>query len=181
MALKPTIYKLNIALSDLNRNHYDAFSLTIALHPSENLERMMARIIAYCLNVQVNYEAQLQFTKGLSVVEEPDIWIKTLDDQLKMWIDMGEPSPERIKKSSRLAPEVLVYSFNSKSDTWWEQTKGKVSAFKNVKYFQFDWNQTQQLASLARRNMDWSVSISDDTVYISDETEACEMVVKTLS
>ena len=183
MAIKPTIYKLNIALSDLNRNHYDSFSLTIALHPSENLERMMARIIAFCLNVQSNdnIDEQLQFTKGLSVVEEPDIWIKTLDDQLKLWIDMGEPSPERIKKSSRLAPQVLVYSFNSKSDTWWEQTKGKVSTFNNVKYYQLDWSQTQQLANLAKRNMDWSVSISDDTVYISDEDQACEVVVTALS
>lgn len=176
MALKPTIYKLNIALSDLNRNHYDSIGLTIALHPSEKPERMMARIVAFCLNDQEG----LMFTKGLSVVEEPDIWVKTLDDQLKLWIDMGEPAPERIKKSSRLAPEVLVYSFNSKSDTWWEQTKGKVSAFENVKYHQFDWEQIQQLATLAKRNMDWSVSISGDTVYIADDTQECEVTVRSL-
>ena len=70
MALKPTIYKSRIALSDVNRNYYDTLNLTIAQHPSETLERMMVRIMAYCINAQEN----LIFTKGISSPEEPDIW-----------------------------------------------------------------------------------------------------------
>lgn len=177
MAIKPTIYKLRIAISDFNRDYYDSVNLTVALHPSENLARMMARIVAYCLNAQDN----ITFTKGLSMVEEPDIWVKTLDDRITLWIDMGEPAPDRIKKSSRLAPEVKVYSFNSKSDTWWEQSKNKVQQFSNVKFYQFDWQQTQALAALAERNMDWSLSISGDTVYIAAENQECELVISKLT
>ena len=88
MAIKPTIYKLKIALSDLERNHYDTLNLTLALHPSETLERMMVRVLAYCINAQ----AHLSFTRGLSAIEEPDIWARTLDDQISLWIDLGEPS-----------------------------------------------------------------------------------------
>ncbi|SFR58795.1 YaeQ family protein [Thiomicrospira sp. ALE5] len=40
MALKPTIYKFNIALSDMNRHLYQTLNLTLAQHPSENLERI---------------------------------------------------------------------------------------------------------------------------------------------
>ncbi len=177
MAIKPTIYKLRIAISDLNRDYYDSVNLTVALHPSENIERMMARVVAYCLNVQEN----ITFTKGLSVVEEPDIWVKTLDDQITLWIDMGEPAPDRIKKSSRQALEVKVYSYNSKSDTWWEQSRKKASQFENVKFYQLDWYQVQSLAGMAKRNMDWSISISGDTVYIADETQTRELEVKQLS
>lgn len=176
MALKPTIYKFQIAVSDMNRDHYDSINLTVALHPSENLERMMARVIAYCLND----EAGLTFTKGLSEIDEPDIWIKSYDDQVQLWIDMGEPSPDRIKKSSRQAAAVKVYSFNSKSDTWWQQTANKVQPFDNVTYHQFDWLQIQQLATFAERNMDWSVSISGDTVYVAAGEESCEVVVNEL-
>ena len=176
MAIKPTIYKLRIAISDFNREYYDSLQLTVALHPSETLERMMVRIVAYCLNAQEN----LTFTKGLSKVEEPDIWVKTLDDLVTLWIDVGEPSPERIKKSSRLAPEVKVYSFNSKSDTWWKQTKDKVNQFSNVKFYQFDWQQAQTLATFAKRTMDWSLSISDDTVYVAAENQECELVISEL-
>lgn len=177
MAIKPTIYKMRIAISDFNRDYYDSIQLTIALHPSETLERMMVRIVTYCLNAQEN----ISLTKGLSNVEEPDIWVKTLDDLVTLWIDVGEPSADRIKKSSRLAPEVKVYSFNSKSDTWWLQSKSKVESFSNVKFYQFDWSQIQVLASFVKRNMDWSLSISDDTIYVAAESDECELVINELS
>ena len=177
MALKPTIYKLHLNISDLNRGYYDAINLTIALHPSEKVERMMARIVAYALNAQEN----LSLTKGLSVVEEPDIWLKTLDDQVKLWIDIGEPSADRIKKSSRLASEVRVYSFNSKSDTWWEQGKSQFQVFKNVKFYQFNWQHIQELSQMVERNMDWSMSISDDTIYVSTENETFELQIKKMT
>ncbi len=177
MATKPTIYKFNLAISDFNRNYYDSASLTVAQHPSETLERMMARVIAYCLNAQEN----IAFTKGLAMVEEPDIWVKTLDDQIALWVDMGEPSPDRIKKSSRLAPAVKVYTFNSKSNTWWEQTKSKAQPFKNVQFYQFDWQQMQVLATFAERTMDWSLSISGDSIYITADNKECELAVKQLT
>jgi len=41
-------------------------------------------------------------------VDEPDIWARSLDDQLLLWIDVGEPAPDRIKKASRIAKEVKV-------------------------------------------------------------------------
>lgn len=176
MALKPTIYKFNINITDFNREFYDTANLTVALHPSETLERMMARVMAYCLNAQEN----MSFTKGLSSIEEPDIWVKTLDDQTKLWIDVGEPAPERIKKSSRLAAQVKVYSFNSKSNTWWEQSKGKVQQFKNVQYYQFDWSQIKQLATLVERTMDWSLSISGDTIYVAANNQECELLMTEL-
>lgn len=93
MALKPTIYKHRISLSDLNRDYYDTLNLTVALHPSETIERMMVRVLAYCINAQEH----LTFTKGLSEIEEPDIWLRSLDDQIRLWVDVGEPSADRIK------------------------------------------------------------------------------------
>ena len=111
MALKPTIYKLKIALTDLDRNYYDALNLTIAQHPSETLERMMARMLAFCINAQES----LVFTKGLSTVEEPDLWAHTGDGRMALWIDMGE-LPRSNQKATRLAQTVKVYSFNSKSN-----------------------------------------------------------------
>ena len=105
----------------MNQDYYDTLDLTLAQHPSETLERMMARVMAFCLNAQEH----LSFTKGLSDIEQPDLWVKTLDDQIALWIEVGEPDAERIKKSTRKAQLVKVYSFNSKSDVWWEQSKAK--------------------------------------------------------
>ena len=50
MALKATINKAVIHLSDMDRNYYDTLNLTIAQHPSETDRRMMIRLVAFILN-----------------------------------------------------------------------------------------------------------------------------------
>lgn len=170
MALKPTIYKFQIDLSDTNRHYYDSLNLTIAQHPSETMERMMARILAYCINVQDN----LTFTKGLSETEEPDLWARTMDGTLELWIDVGEPAPERIKKATRIAKQVKVYCFNKKSDTWWSQ--GQASFKKlNASVFQFSTEEIKTLASLVERTMNLSITITEDSAYIATENGECEV------
>ncbi len=175
MAIKPTIYKLKISLSDLNRNYYDTLNLTLAQHPSETLERMMVRVLAYCINA----EEQLAFAKGLNADDEPDIWAKTLDDQISLWIDVGEPSLERIKKASRQAQALKIYCFNSKADVWWTQAQAKISRMKAAIY-QFQWEEIQALAAMVQRTMEISVTITGDSAYIATELGECEINWKEL-
>jgi len=170
VALKPTIYKFKIALTDLNRNYYDTLNLTIAQHPSETLERMMTRMLAFCINAQES----LSLTKGLSTVEEPDLWAHSPDGRIALWIDIGEPAPERIKKATRLAERVKVYSFNSKSNIWWIQEQAKFNAL-TASIFQFQWRDIQALAKLAQRTMDISVTISEQSAYVAAESGECEI------
>lgn len=171
MALKPTIYKTKIALSDLDRQYYDTLNLTIAQHPSETIERMMVRVLVYCLNAQ----EYLEFTKGLSAVEEPDLWVRALDGQLMLWIDVGEPSFDRIKKATRLAKAVKIYSFNSKSDVWWGQGRDKFAELK-ASFFRFQWESIQTFAVLQQRTMDISITITGGSAYIAMESGECEVI-----
>ena len=170
MALKPTIYKFNIALSDLNRNYYDTLNLTVAQHPSETQERLMARVVAFCINAQEH----LSFTKGLSEVDEPALWAKTLDGQIARWIDVGEPALERIKKATRIAHKVSVYSFNSKSDVWWEQSKEGFSEL-SASIFRFNSDEIKRFAELLQRTMEISVTITGDSAYIAAESGQCDI------
>ncbi|MFV1985319.1 MAG: YaeQ family protein [Thiohalomonadales bacterium] len=170
MAIKPTIYKFRISLSDLNRDYYDTLNLTLAQHPSETIERMMVRVLAYCINVQEH----LSFTKGLSEISEPDIWARSFDEQTLLWIDVGEPAADRIKKSCRLANAVKIYCFNSKADVWWSQNQQKINQL-SVSVYQFDWENIQLLASMVQRTMDISISITGDSAYVAAESGECEV------
>lgn len=170
MALKPTIYKFGIALSDLDREHYDQLNLTVALHPSETLERMMVRVLAFCINAQ----ERLSFAKSLSDSEEPDLWLKALDDQIELWIDVGEPSPDRIKKAARLAKLVKIYCFNTKSDMWWQQTANKLQQLP-VEVYQLPWHAIETLASLVERGTEASVTITQGSAYIATAKGECEI------
>jgi len=170
VAIKPTIYKLKISLSDLNRNYYDTLNLTLALHPSETIERMMVRVMAYCINA----EEKLVFAKGMNSDDEPDIWARTMDDQISLWIDVGEPAVERIKKASRLAQKLKIYCFNSKADVWWDQAQRKIRQMKAAIY-RFPWEEIQALAALVKRTMEISVTITGDSAYIATESGECEV------
>jgi len=170
VALKPTIFKFKISLSDLNSDYYDTLNLTVAQHPSETPERMMVRVLAFCLNAQEH----LSFTQGLSAVDEPDIWAHSLDGQLALWIDVGEPASDRIKKATRLAQAVKVYSFNTKSNAWWAQTSVQFNKLA-VAVYQFEWAQIEALAALLQRTMDLSITITGDSAYIAAESGECEV------
>jgi uncharacterized protein YaeQ len=170
VAIKPTIYKLNISLSDINRGYYDALNITVAQHPSETLERMMVRVLAYCLNAQEH----LVFGKGLSSADEPDVWARTLDDRVMLWIDVGEPATDRIKKASHISENVKIYCFNFKADVWWNQSRSKLERL-NVSVIRLPWEQIQKLARLVQRTMDLSVTITGDSAYVAGELGECEV------
>jgi uncharacterized protein YaeQ len=175
MASGSTICKLKISLSDIDRNHYDSLNLTVAQHPSETTERMMVRMLVYCINAQ----EQLEFTKGLSATDEPDIWARSLDGQLLLWIDVGEPTAERIKKASRIAREVKVYSFNRKSIPWWDQGHDKFAQIA-ASFYRFEWENIQALAALYQRTMQLSITISGNSAFVASELGECEVAWESL-
>ena len=175
MALGSTIYKLKIALSDLDRQRYETLGLTVAQHPSETLERMMSRVLVYCLNAEEN----LAFGKGLSSDDEPDIWLRTLDSRTALWIEVGEPTFERVKKATHVAQAVKVYSFNTRADVWWNQGEPKFSKL-DAEFFRLDWADVQALAQLVQRNMDLSITISDASAFVADQKSGLEVHWKIL-
>lgn len=176
VALKPTIYKFSIDLSDLDRGVYEQLKLTVALHPSETLERMMVRVLAYCLN----YSEGLEFTRGLSETSEPDLWLRSLDDRILHWIDVGEPSVDRLKRAVGIAETVAVYSFNSKSDSWWQQTGSALDRLP-VAVYQFPIERIRELAALVERTLSKSVTITDGTIYVATQSGDCEVPSRRLS
>lgn len=175
MALKPTIYKLKVALSDLDRQVYEALNLTIARHPSETLERMMVRVMAFCFNAQ----DQLMFCKGISDTEEPDLWMHSLEGNLELWIEVGEPTFDRIKKATRVAPAVKVYCFNSKASTWWELNRSSFAGL-SASIFQFQWDEIQALANKIERTMDVSITITENSAFVATEQGECEVSLLSL-
>ena len=75
MAIKSTIYKVQLSVSDMDRGVYGEHALTLALHPSETEERLMVRLLAFALYApKDNEHGELVFARGLSDTDEPDLW-----------------------------------------------------------------------------------------------------------
>lgn len=61
MALKATIYKADLNIANMDDHIYGDYQLTLALHPSETLERLMVRVMAFARFASDS----LEFTKDL--------------------------------------------------------------------------------------------------------------------
>jgi uncharacterized protein YaeQ len=171
MALKSTIFKADLQIADMDRQYYDGHALTIARHPSETDERMMVRILAFVLHA---HEA-LSFGKGLSTDDEPDLWQKDLTGAIELWIDVGQPDEKRIMKACGRSNQVMIYSYSSMSNIWWNQIASKVDRAKNLSVFNLPAATSQTLAKLAQRSMQLQCTIQDGQVWINGEGESIQI------
>ena len=167
MALKHTIFKVELSIADMDRHYYDNHSLTVAQHPSETEERMMVRIFAFARHAH----ERLVFAKGLSVDDEPDLWQKDYTEAINLWIDVGLPDEKRIRKASGRSDAVAVYLYGGNiADMWWKDNESKMKALSKVSVFNVP--DTEPLKQLVKRNMTLQCTIQDGEMWLSDETGA---------
>jgi len=176
VALNATIFKASVQISDMDRGYYHEHALTIARHPSETDERMMVRLLAFCLHASET----LSFGKGLSTDDEPDIWEKDLTGAIVLWIDVGQPDDKRIRKACGRAAGVFVYSYGAQgARMWWEQVGGKLERTRNVTVIRLP-AETRDLATLAERNMRLTCTIQDRHVWLANDAGSVEIALETL-
>ena len=164
MALKSTIYKIDLNIADMDRQYYAQHSLTLAKHPSETDERVMVRLIAFVLYANES----LAFGKGLSDDEEPDLWEKDLTGAIQLWVDVGLPTEKEIRKACGRARQVTVVLYGGRAaDMWWEQNSKAL--LKNNNLTVINLPDTQELARIASRSINVSCTIQDGEILVSHD------------
>lgn len=174
MALPSTIYRVNIKLSDVDKDIYETLQATVARHPSETEERLVARLLAYLLF----FTPELIFTKGISAVDEPDLWVKTADDRVLLWVEVGTPESDRILKSSRHTEKIALVSCGKSYSVWEKQHLPKLLRIQNLTIIYFDQNFINSLISKLARSICWEVTITDGNLYINVGDETFETVLQ---
>ncbi len=164
MALKPTIYKVELTLADSDRNVYDNLTLNLARHPSETAERLCARILAYGL-----YAAPgLGFSRGLSSTDEPALWRHSDSGEIEHWIEVGQPEEARLRKARGRARRVSVVAYGKSTGTWWTNQGGAIGALKRVDALQLPWAEVEEAATLMARNCQLSINITGAILYLDN-------------
>ncbi|MEO8628788.1 MAG: YaeQ family protein [Betaproteobacteria bacterium] len=177
MALKATIYKAELQIADMDRNYYHDHSLTIARHPSETDERMLVRVLAFARHAG----EMMQFGKGLSTDDEPDLWEKDLTGAIQIWIDVGLPDEKRVRRACGRAAQVYVYSYGGRgAELWWQQSVDKLERTKNLTVLNIPFAMSQALAALAQRNMQLQCTIQEGTIWLADAQRRIEVNLETV-
>ena len=168
MALKATIHKARLQLADLDRGVYLDRALTLARHPSETDERMLVRLLAWALHTPADDDrGALDFGKSLWDTDEPDLWQKDLTGRIVHWIDVGLPDERRLLRAASRADRVTVYAYASGTPVWWRGLEGRLARARNVAVWQLDAAESQALAALAERTMNWHVTVQEGTVSVN--------------
>jgi uncharacterized protein YaeQ len=164
MALKATIFKAELQISDTSRNYYHDHSLTLARHPSENDERMMVRLLAFALHAHED----LAFAEGMTTDDEPALWRKDMTGAIELWIEVGQPDGKRIRKACGRARQVFVYSFSGRSaEVWWNQVQKDLEGLKNLTVVNLQ-GAGAELSKLAQRTMKLQCTVQDGQVWVTD-------------
>lgn len=163
MAIKATIFKADLQISDMDRGYYASHALTIARHPSETDERMMVRLLAFALNA----EERLEFGKGLSSDDEPALWLKDLTGAIECWIEVGLPDERILRRACGRASRVVVYLYGGRTaDMWWEANRDKLDRLDNLAVFKLAAETTKALGALAERTMQLQATIDGGSVWL---------------
>ena len=176
MALKSTVYKASLQIADMDRGLYADHALTLALHPSETEERLMARLLAFALQVPADEQrGALVSARGLSDSDEPDLWQRDLTGQLVHWVEVGQPDERRIGKVCARAERVTVYAYASAVPVWWSALENRVTRWRNLHVWQVPADQSQALAALASRSMQLQLTVQDGLVWVGDGARHVEL------
>lgn len=163
MSLKSTVVKAELQLSDLDRNHYGTYNLTLAQHPSETDLRLMVRLLAFVL---FSHD-RLEFGRGLSSEDEPDLWLRDYTGDIDLWIDLGQPDESRIRKACGRASRVVVVTYSGRSaGVWWDKQQSMLRRQKNLTVVDIEGEQAEALAGLHARTMRLTVMIQDGEVQL---------------
>ncbi len=171
MALKSTIYKIDLQISDMDRSYYAQHSLTLAKHPSETDERLMVRLIGFTLYAN----EMLSFGKGLSDEDEPDLWQKDLTGAIQLWMDVGLPTEKDIRKACGKSDQVAIVLYGGRvADMWWDQNSKALLKLNNLTVINLP--DTQELAKTASRNLNISCTIQDGQILVSTDDGSFELL-----
>jgi uncharacterized protein YaeQ len=172
MALKSTVFKADVQLADIDHGCYTSLQLTLARHPSETDERMMARLAALALNAhQVQSlcggDARIGFGAGLSSPDEPDVLLRDFTGRARLWVEVGQPEDKPLAKACSKADQVLVYAYGTQAEVWWRGMEAKLARLPRLGVWRIPAADAQALAALAERSMKLDAMVQEGVLTLS--------------
>ena len=163
MALTATIYRVSVELADIDRGVYETLDLRLARHPSETLDYMATRLLAYCLE----YTEGIALTDGVSSsADEPAILVRDLTGRVTAWIEIGLPSWERLHRGHKLAGRAALYTHRGVTQVLGELNGHGIHRAGEIPVIAFDRAFVTALGESLDRRSTMSLSVTEGHLYV---------------
>lgn len=177
MAQTSTMRRFEIQLSDSDRGVYDSLDLRVAQHPSESERYLVARVLARALE----HADGVEFSRGLAAGEEPALWQHDLRGDLLAWIEVGNPSTDRLHKASKSGARIAVYTWKAPEQLAREILAQAIHRADEVAIHVLEPSLLDAIVATLDRNNRWELSISGGSLYLDAGGRSFEGVVARLA
>jgi len=168
VAQTSTIYVVAIDLADMDREVYESLDLRVARHPSETIEYMMVRVLAYCLE----YAEGIELTSGVSSGDEPALVVRDLTGRITSWIEVGFPDAARLHRGSKLAEHVAVYTHRDVRQLLSRLEGERIHRAGEIRIRAFDRAAIDVVAGLLDRRTSFSLTVTGGELHLALEGQA---------
>jgi len=162
MAQTATIYSLDTELADIDRGVYETFGLRLARQPSETLEYMLTRFLAYCLE----YTEGIELTEGVAAGDEPAVLVRDRTGRVTAWIEVGMPEAQRLHRGSKLAGRAAVYTHRNIAQVLAGLSGKNIHRAAEIPVYEFGRGFVDAIAAVAQRRAAVTVSITERELYL---------------
>jgi uncharacterized protein YaeQ len=143
----------------------------VARHPSETVEFMVVRVLAYCLE----HVEGIAFTDGLSSGDEPALVVRDLTGRVTAWIEVGFPDAGRLHRASKAASRVAVYTHRDVRQFLGQLAGETIHRAEAIPIRAFDRTAVEQLGAAIGRRASFALSVSDGEVRVSFDDRTIEV------
>lgn len=163
MAQTATVYSLRIDLADMDRSVFETLDLRIARQPSETIEYMLVRILAYCLE----YQDGITLTEGVAAGDEPAVLVRDMTGRISAWIEVGMPDAARLHRGVKLAGRAAVYTHRDVRKLLAQFSASKIYKAETIPVYAIDRGFIDGVAAAIERRLELSLSITDRELYLT--------------
>src|SRR5215813_11282469 len=157
MAQTATVYSLRIDLADMNRSVFETLDLRIARQPSETIEYLLVRVLAYCLE----YQDGIMLTEGVAAGDEPAVLRRDLTGRITAWIEVGMPDAARLHRGSKLAGRAAVYTHHDVGRLLSQLSATHIHRIADIPVYEFERAFIDQIAALLQRRSRLAITITE--------------------
>jgi uncharacterized protein YaeQ len=174
MALTPTLYDFDVELNHVDRDIHRKVPIRIARHPSEALERVWLKVLAYCWL----YEERIAFGPGLSDPDAPDLVAHDLTGRTTLWVRVGRPDPQKLQREiDRGGGARVVGWFESQPKLaafLASAAEAKLSRLDRAELIAVDAPLIAALAAVDERRSRFELTVVGDHLYLQRGGQALE-------
>lgn len=171
MTQTTALYRFRIDVSDVDRSFYERLDFRLQQHPSETLEFLLTRAIAYALNV----EPGLEFSKeGLCEPEDPCISSQSPMGGYDLWLEVGSPSARRVHKAAKAAKRLKIYTYKNPEALLRELQGERVHNLKQIEIYSLDSDFLGELEGMLERDNEWGLIRDGNSLMVNAGDRSCQ-------